>query len=112
MSAQQILRTAADITQSRGWCEGQFLNSEGQCCAIGAIMLACDIPENAVRAHVAEEDIHGEALAAAEHLADFLNLTVSNWPQRQTQNAVTEWNDNGHLNQELVVSTLRKAANA
>lgn len=31
---------AADILQKRGWTQGESVNDQGECCVIGALMLA------------------------------------------------------------------------
>lgn len=41
-TAKEILLRAAEIIECRGQCKGSLVNYKGECCRLGALMLAAD----------------------------------------------------------------------
>lgn len=91
-----LLRRAADLLdQPNAWCQGQFVNSRGQHCAVGALTHARD---------------HLLSLEAANICYVKAHRHLTSYVRTRSFSGVAAWNDKPERTKQEVVDTLRAAA--
>lgn len=96
MSAEivKVLRDAKERLETKGWCQGHFVNSEGECCAVGA-----------VRAVVGGRSPRWRHTRRGERALEVLDLVVA-------PRTIVGFNDSPHTSKEDVLALFDKAIEA
>lgn len=103
MNAADVLNQAADLIETDGWAQGDYLNEDGCHCAVGAI---CEISTGE------PSKIEELTLDAGAALASFLDpeWNAGAISPMRFHTIVVDWNDAKNRTQQEVVHGLRAAA--
>lgn len=110
VNASNVLANAADTILSRGRARGDFTNSRGGVCAIGALRLGAgssspNTPPTGPRqrsAYNAAVRALGENLGASD-VSDFTGIDYAN---SEAGNAIADWSDSGHMSAKRIATRL------
>jgi hypothetical protein len=109
----EVLEKAADDIAANGLSKHTLLNSQGQCCAIGALARALGLPLDN-EGSLAGDDYENEDLnSAAEVLADGIGLVDPSpygWHSVKPWDRVVFWNNHKDRTADEVVEAMRHAA--
>lgn len=100
MTVKEVLLGAAQVLETRGWCQKQYVDKRGCCCMSGAMQFAMGFDprtDDMWRSDMSR--IWLEAIAAVES-------------QMGAMDTVIRWNDQQGRTVEEVLSVLEKAAEA
>lgn len=106
MNTSEALRKAADVLAERGHTKGAYVDSEGRCCAQGAMRIACDI----INPEGGSGSSNFRTLAAYRTYAQSCAM-LEIWVERNTgYSGVLSWNDDRTRTGTEVERALREAA--
>lgn len=116
---QEVLRTAANLLEKQGWCQGQLISDSGELCLVGALHVAAcpDIPEEQPRQRYLHGDlanaiwgnrnVEDRCYAAARRVEAIVGQVDGS-----EYGTIVAWNNAKGRTQEEVIRVLREAASA